>query len=242
MIDAQSRSFTKVPNEILEALIKTRLPGQARQVLDLIIRKTFGFNKIEDRISLSQFAKGTGIGKTHVARAINRLISMNVITKIGNRAGTSYKVNTEVALWSSLPISVDSTKNGNTLTKIGNKAVPKMVHTKYKSKETSSKDTIKGIPGSEYRIQVLKISNSYFEKLKEGYPNIDHLQELINADLYRLANPKRGKRNDHLFLRNWFSNAEKFRNNGATKANRTPSDSKNDENRRKLEEKYGRFD
>jgi phage replication O-like protein O len=231
-----------VPNEILEALVKIRLPGQARQVLDLIMRKTFGFNKSEDRISLSQFAKGTGIGKTHVARAINRLISMNVITKIGNRAGTFYKLNTDVVLWNALPISVDSTKNGNTLTKIGNKAVPKMVHTKYKSKDNTTKDTIKGIPDSQYRIQVLRISNSYFEELRKGYPNLDHYQELINADLYRLANPKKGKRNDHLFLRNWFSNAVKFRDNAAAKANRTPSDSKNDENRRKLEDKYARFD
>ena len=236
------RIMLPLTDEILEGLIKTRLPGQARQVLDLIMRKTVGFNKLEDRISLSQFAKATGIGKTHVVRAINRLISMNVITKIGNRAGTFYKVNTDMVLWRALPISVDSAKNGNTLTKIGNKAVPKMVHTKYKSKDNTTKDTIKGIPGSQYRIQILRISNSYFEELQKGYPNLDHYQELINADLYRLAYPKKGKRNDHLFLRNWFSNAVKFRDNAAAKANRTPHESKDDENRRKLEDKYARFD
>lgn len=37
--------FTKIANELMEALAKIRIPGEARQVLDVIFRQTYGWNK-----------------------------------------------------------------------------------------------------------------------------------------------------------------------------------------------------
>jgi len=53
-------------------------------VLDFIIRKTYGWKKKTDEISLSQFAKATGLSKSHVCHGIKTLISMNLITQKGN--------------------------------------------------------------------------------------------------------------------------------------------------------------
>ena len=70
--------------EFFEALIKIRIPGEARQVFDFIQRKTFGWQKECDIITLPQFVEGTGMGKVAICKAINKLLSMNLITKKGN--------------------------------------------------------------------------------------------------------------------------------------------------------------
>ena len=47
--------YVAIANEIMDALAHIRIPGEARQVLDVILRKTYGWKKKEDEISLSQF-------------------------------------------------------------------------------------------------------------------------------------------------------------------------------------------
>jgi phage replication O-like protein O len=76
--------YTSIANEIMERLAKARIPGEARQILDVIFRKTYGFHKKEDRISNSQFVELTGINKYNVCRAIKKLITMNVVIKKDN--------------------------------------------------------------------------------------------------------------------------------------------------------------
>ena len=82
MADPQlEKGYTKIANEILEALAKIRIPGEARQILDVILRKTYGWGKKEDNISLSQFQKNTNLSKPNICRGINKLINMNIIIK-----------------------------------------------------------------------------------------------------------------------------------------------------------------
>lgn len=94
--------FVRLANEIYEALAKYRIPGEARQVLDFIIRKTYGWNKSEDVIPLSQFVNGTGLKKATVCRAINKLVHLNLIIKKDNAKGTSYKFNKNFEAWTPL--------------------------------------------------------------------------------------------------------------------------------------------
>ncbi len=63
---------TKIANEIMDALCCFRIPGEARQVLDCIIRHTWGWNKKTDKISLSQFVAMTGLMKTAIVKSIKR--------------------------------------------------------------------------------------------------------------------------------------------------------------------------
>ncbi|MBI5447822.1 MAG: replication protein [Gammaproteobacteria bacterium] len=57
--------YTKIANELLEALARIRIPGETHQVLDTVLRKTYGYGKKEDAISLSQFVLATGLSKSH---------------------------------------------------------------------------------------------------------------------------------------------------------------------------------
>ncbi len=91
--------YIKLANELMDALIRFRIPGEARQCLDFIIRKTYGFNKKEDWIPLSQFVEATGLKKPIVCRAIHKLIHLNMIIKNDNARGTTYRVNKNHHEW-----------------------------------------------------------------------------------------------------------------------------------------------
>ena len=68
---------TRLANEIMEALCRFRIPGVERQVLDAILRKTYGWHKKKDAISLSQFVQMTGISKSHIIHALKSLQEKN---------------------------------------------------------------------------------------------------------------------------------------------------------------------
>jgi phage replication O-like protein O len=142
--------YTKITNKTMDALAKIRIPGQARQVLDFVFRKTYGWNKKIDIISLSQFVKGTGLSKVAVCKSINKLLKMNLITKKGNALSLftqkgndteiTYGFQKDYNLWRALPKKVTLPKKVIDVTQKGNLTLPKKVHTKERlTKETIQK-------------------------------------------------------------------------------------------------------
>lgn len=121
--------FIRIATEIIEALAHIRIPGEARQVLDAIIRKTYGFNKKEDEISLSQFCLMTGLNRPHVCMAIHKLRAMNMITEKGNGDTNIYSLNKDFESWKPLPKKVTLPKKVIEITEKGKKSLPKKVHT-----------------------------------------------------------------------------------------------------------------
>ncbi len=77
--------YTKMANELLEALSRINLCAYETRVLLFIIRKTYGWRKKTDWISLSQTAMDTGIRKAHICRTINSLVARNIIIKGNNK-------------------------------------------------------------------------------------------------------------------------------------------------------------
>ncbi|MFC1945975.1 replication protein [Chloroflexota bacterium] len=73
--------YTQIAHEILEELAKTKLSSYEWSILVFIIRKTYGFHKKTDWISLSQIEKGTGIERPNVCRTINSLKRKNMIIR-----------------------------------------------------------------------------------------------------------------------------------------------------------------
>jgi phage replication O-like protein O len=99
----QQNTYTKVPNNIVENLSQVIIPGEAMKILWTIIRKTYGFNKPEDWISLTQFATLTNTKKRNVFRALKKLISMNIVIKTDYGHKITYKINEDTTSW--LPTS-----------------------------------------------------------------------------------------------------------------------------------------
>jgi phage replication O-like protein O len=129
--------YTRIANELLEALCRIRIPGESMQIFLMILRKTYGFGKKEDRISLFQF-HSTGIIKSHIPRAVEKLKLMNLITQKGNEYGLIYGINKDYKSWQPLPKKVTKSQKGKGITQKGNLALPK----KGTTKETVTKETI----------------------------------------------------------------------------------------------------
>lgn len=92
-----SPRYTQVPDELFDELM-THLSGAKLKVLLYIIRRTFGFKKDADNISISQicngitlrsgdvFDKGTGLSKQSVVTALKGLIEKKAIVAIQNNS------------------------------------------------------------------------------------------------------------------------------------------------------------
>lgn len=102
--------FTRLANEILEALARIRIPGESRQVFDVILRKTYGFQKKVDSISLSQFTLATGINRQNIIRAIKQLVSMNLIIKNDTGITCKYSINKDFISWRPLSKKITAPK------------------------------------------------------------------------------------------------------------------------------------
>lgn len=145
----KENGYTPISNEIMEALARIRIPGEARQLLDVILRKTYGWSKCEDVISLSQFVEMTGLSKTHVCRGINKLLSMNIVTKKGNATsifthkgndyGITYGLQKDFEKWKPLPKKVTLPKKVIDVTQKGNTTLPKKGTTKESNKTIKDK-------------------------------------------------------------------------------------------------------
>lgn len=169
--------YTRIANELLEALCRIRIPGESMQIFLVILRKTYGFGKKEDRISLSQFAV-TGIVKTHIPRAIEKLESMNIITQKGNIYGITYGINKHYTSWKALPKKVTITQKGNDDTQKGNKSLPKKVTTKERfTKETKTKEMY----------EICRAWKAYIEmRIKIKKPMTPYAMELRINELWKL--------------------------------------------------------
>lgn len=134
----KENGYVPVANEIYDALCRIRIPGEARQVLDVIIRKTYGFQKKSDCIALSQFSLATGLSKIAVRKALNKLLTLNIITQKGNDVAKEYGIIKDYSLWKPLPKKVTLPKKVRVVTQKGNKRYPKRAP--QKTKYTITKD------------------------------------------------------------------------------------------------------
>lgn len=87
--------FTRIANELLEAIASADLTARQLKLMLAYIRKTYGFNKKSDRIADEQIAQITGLSRQNVNKAKKELISMKCLIVEGSQIG----VNKEVSAW-----------------------------------------------------------------------------------------------------------------------------------------------
>ena len=118
----RSPNYTQVPDELFDELLPD-LSGAELKVLLYIIRRTFGFKRDSDSISLSQITsgietrdgevldRGTGLSKASVATAVKSLEARGVIVRTRRRSDqkgdepTTYSLNV-------VPVSKNQTPPG----------------------------------------------------------------------------------------------------------------------------------
>lgn len=89
-------NFTPIPNVVLENL----MPGLSKAALKVLLavaRKTYGWGKERDAISLSQLQGLTGLGRAGVVRGTKELGSLIKVTKGANRDCNEYELNIDIS-------------------------------------------------------------------------------------------------------------------------------------------------
>jgi phage replication O-like protein O len=136
MANPQPDKFLKLSIEVVEKLAGLRIPGEAMQVLWVIFRKTYGFNKKTDWIGLGQFQDMTGLKKPSVIRALKLLESMNLISKNANAVsekanpnGVTYGFQKDYDLWRPLAKKLTFTKKLTTVSENANDRLRKSKRT-----------------------------------------------------------------------------------------------------------------
>lgn len=121
--------FTRIANELLEAVMSADLTARQLKVVLAVIRKTYGFGKKLDRITNTQIAAITGIHHTHVCTAKNEMIAMGIVISSGNQIG----INKVISEWKTgiSQVSEALAKSANKrLAKVANDHSPTQLNTK----------------------------------------------------------------------------------------------------------------
>lgn len=146
--------FTRIANELLEAVMRAGLSQHQLLVFMAVMRKTYGFNKKSDWVSNEQISVLTGILPHKCSAAKSTLVKRGILTQTGRVIG----INKAVSEWSSLPVKgtekrpylkkvtlPDSGKKS--LPESGNAYYPNQVNTKDKHTK-DNKDNINNPPKS----------------------------------------------------------------------------------------------
>lgn len=82
MNTTQDIHYTQMPNELMEVLMSKAVNASMKAVLVFIARKTYGFHKPTDEISLTQFEKGTKHTRPTVVASLTKLKDVKLIMQL----------------------------------------------------------------------------------------------------------------------------------------------------------------
>jgi phage replication O-like protein O len=83
----KSQGFTRMDNDLYEALIGADLSGRELRVALAIHRQTAGYNVEHARVAASVVAEMSGIRREHVSRMISELLRQCVLYRVGGSKG-----------------------------------------------------------------------------------------------------------------------------------------------------------
>lgn len=90
----KENGYTPIANELLEAMAKCNCFGFSNgQIVWAILRKTYGWNKKEDKISLSQLGEMTGLSRRTIIYTLQELEAKKILFIIREKQGKLNKVN-----------------------------------------------------------------------------------------------------------------------------------------------------
>jgi len=180
----KENGYTPISNEILDALIKTKINSDAWKLTLFIIRKTYGFNKKQDKIALSQFVLATQLKKSVVCRGLNRLQNMNIIIRIANDECTIYRFNKDFDTWKPLAKLLTLAKQQTTVSRTANESLAKQRHTKDNIQKTLLQKTI-----SEHGSQAIVDFINLWKDINPAYRTLfkNKTERSASSDLLKIS-------------------------------------------------------
>ena len=103
ILDSHESYYTKIPNDLLEALTLAELTSMQRRLCLFIIRRTFGWHRSEAEISTEDFKMAccSGRGRSYVCEQLAKLVELGIVTR-KKRCGKPavYRLVTDLSQWS----------------------------------------------------------------------------------------------------------------------------------------------
>jgi phage replication O-like protein O len=126
--------YIRIANELFDAILAFSFSGRQQKIISAVMRKTYGFNKTQDEIGLTQFVNMTGIEMKHVSTVIAELVEMNVLIVSNGTHARLIKINKNYQEWVSLKKGVSlkrvSLKEVKGSPYFGDKPLPNLGNTK----------------------------------------------------------------------------------------------------------------
>lgn len=101
--------YIKLANDIVDQLCKLYLTSCEWQIIWVVLRQTYGWNKKTDNITLTQFEKMTGMERSRVCKTIKKLVSKRTLLK----DGSAFSFNKCVSQWVVSERTPPSVQTGN---------------------------------------------------------------------------------------------------------------------------------
>lgn len=175
-----------VANELAEALARIRISGEEYQILWVIFRKTYGWHKKQDAISLSQFVEMTGIDKPHVIRAIKNLLPKKVITVAnnGNEPAKLYGINKDYDKWKPLPKKATLPIMAIKVANNGKASLPILGTTKETTTKEKKEKGDNISPAKDRLMDFVFLTEAELQKLKERFGDRGLRERVENLNIY----------------------------------------------------------
>ena len=130
-------------NDLLMALVRAALTATEYRIALFVLRKTWGYGKKEDRISLSQFEKNIGIPRRTVCRSILSLVDKRILVTAKTLPITTYGFNKRFNEWVVTPTSLVTEQTLGVVTAVtaaSDASDRRVVTPRTHTKETLTKD------------------------------------------------------------------------------------------------------
>ncbi len=91
--------YTRIANELFDAILGAGLPARELSVVMAIIRKTYGYNKKQDDISASQIGGLCSLARNHVTTTLKKLEAKQIIHKRSGSYGCVVGIQKDYSRW-----------------------------------------------------------------------------------------------------------------------------------------------
>jgi len=102
--------YTRIANLILEALSLVRINNTQTGICLFLLRRTFGWNRSQDAVSLGDFAAACGTSKTYISRQLADLLRKKIIRRLAYEPGKTpvYGFCTNIDEWDASCINLQA--------------------------------------------------------------------------------------------------------------------------------------
>lgn len=188
--------YITIAIEFFDNLRVMHLSGNEWIVLLFIMRKTWGWHKKSDRISLTQFTKDTKLNRSTVNKNIKSLVAKQILVAKQQPVGNIYQIQKDYSQW------VTSCKN-DTSCRFDTRVVAKLtklVAKQQHTKDTNTKDTIQKIE----RVALHDLNDLHFKPIAQRYSVPIEFVRSKYDDMVNWAESNGKQKKDWIAtLRNW---------------------------------------